>query len=814
MVRDSEGKTVDDFQSTIDFVDKVENIRTRYDLPSDLEARAPLGNKRANSPLEERITVYDRFMHLGLRFSLFPLFEEIVQHYKTPLARFTPNLITFVLGFAKVCQHVKVKPRLILWRYFFQVVVASTSFQDWYIVKRCLRSGVKKMVESYGGSPEWKPDFLFARASKDYCLSWNHREMEGLGAIKDEWTQEDDKCIEELDADVEKILKYSKVMSSNNAGSRLFGDEDPFTIVNLDKDVTIIAAPQKKKKKRIVKAGDRAKYKKARTDTPSKETAAPDDETVPPATETVQNPRPEAGPSVVPLALEKGKGLFKGEAITLPPQLFEGGPSVAVHTFSNPPTIECPVLEEFAAQLNEADTLRLISAVSMAYLVQLRKLREDLVTARSERDEALFKVVTLEEKARQVQAKEAEIPLVQAKYDELDEKMKCFASLHISKEELHQWCVAFMYKMLSTWRDGRSPRGDEFGCHQILIKDPKKTMHEAMVKVLTRLNLEQLPLWEALTGALPKMSSPADIAPFPGDVPAILARGPSEEDPIHDVPDEYMSIELEYADEATEEDVADTGPSGVELNTPFFVFIEASLFLPYFNLMQISYNPILKQDSWLVHHVHLMVLSEEQSSEYPLYSMISRILRGRADVHSIETVANLENDLLDAMRTHNVKVNQDLINEIKELREEMQHQEAQSLKDYGDSLTFKAEIHDEPVILEKENTRSRRFIAAMDILKGKAHEIGLLTDYIAKFQNLLLDNNIDFEVFEHLEETVDPRTQSSREELFMRVHAQDLEIVDLKDKLNQCVNLLSLHGYKGIIHPSLNNPAREVLVIV
>ncbi|CAI9094602.1 OLC1v1030365C1 [Oldenlandia corymbosa var. corymbosa] len=404
-------------------------------------------------------------------------------------------------------------------------------------------------------------------------------------------------------------------MLSSNAGSRLFGDEDPFVIVNSDEDVTITAVPQKKKQKRIVK----------------------------------------------------------------------------------------------------------ISAASMAYLLQLRKLREDLPTARAERDEALFEVVTLEEKARQVQAKEAEIAMVQAKYEELDEKMKSFASLHISKEELHQRCTAFMYKMLSTGGMATTLEEMNFGFFQ----DSKKTMHEAMVKVLTKLNLKQLPLWEALTGAMAKMSSPVEIASFPGNVLAILAKGPSKEDLIPDVPDEYMGIKLEDADEDTEEDVADTG------------------------------------------------YSEEQSREFPLYSMISGISRSRAEVHSLETVAHLENDLLDAMRMHNVKVNQHLINEIKGLRAEMQRREVQSLKDHSDSLTFEAEIHDELVTLEKENARLRarqqitvspwflkkhqvlaqvqhmimvrtcRFIAAMDILKERSHEIELLTDYIAQLQNLLLDNNID-----------------------------------------------------------------------
>ncbi|CAI9094462.1 OLC1v1030207C1 [Oldenlandia corymbosa var. corymbosa] len=471
----------------------------------------------------------------------------------------------------------------------------------------------------------------------------------------------------------------------------------------------------------------------------------------------------------------------------------------------------------FATQLNEADSLRLISAASTAYLVQLRKFREDLATARAERDEVLFEVVTLEEKERQVQVKEAEIVEVQVKYNELEEKMRLFASLQISKEELHQWsleemnlvapkCGAYRVGVVGLKRLDQDRPIKAKWFKQLLLKDPKKTMHEAM------------------------------ITSFPGDVPAVLAKGPSEEDPIPEVPDEYMGIELEDTDEETEEDVADTSHSGVQRT------IEDASQAPS---KDPSNDPLQGSDaeSWTVHRVHHMVLSEEQSREFPLYSMISGILRSRADVHSLEMVAHLENDLLDAMRTHNVKVNQHLINEIKGLREEMQRREVQSLKDHSDSLTFEVEIHDELVTLEKENARlrarqqitvspwflekhqvlalqhmimvrTRRFIAAMDILKERSREIELLTDYIAQLQNLLLDNNINFEAFEHPEETVDHRTRSSREELLMRVHAQDIEIVDLKDKLNQCVNLLSLHGYEGIIHPSPDNPVREVLVIL
>ncbi|CAI9112046.1 OLC1v1012417C1 [Oldenlandia corymbosa var. corymbosa] len=568
-------------------------------------------------------------------------------------------------------------------------------------------------------------------------------------------------------------------MLSSNAGSRLFGDEDPFIIVNSDEHVTVTAAPHKKKKKRIVKVGDRAKSKKAKTDVPLKETAQPSVETVPLVTESIQKAVPEAGPSIVPPVVEKGKGPLEGEAIVLPPQLFEGGQSMAVHTFSNPPSIECPILKEFAAQLNEADSLRLLGQKGTRRYSRWLSSRRRL-------------------------AKEAEIIEVQAKYDELDEKMKSFASLHISKEELHQWCTVFMYRMMST--GGMAAALEEMNLvvtkcgayrvgvaglkrldqdrpikakwfKQLLMKDPKKTMHEAMVKVLTRLSLEQLPLWGALTGAMSKMSSPAQIASFPGNVPAVLAKGPSEEDPMPEVPDEYMGIELEDTDEETEEDVADTSHSGVQRT------VEDASQAP-------SNDPLQGSDAI---YANISFLSISLSSVFFLFGLM------------LEMVAHLENDLLDAMRMHNVKVTEHLINEIKGLREEMQRREVQSLKDHSDSLTFEAEIHDELVTLEKENARlmARQQITvslvsreAPGVSPSPAHDYGQ-------------DSLIDFEAFEHPEETVDPQTRSSREELLIRVHAQGTEIVDLKEKLNQCVNLLSLHGYEGIIHPSPDNPVRE-----
>ncbi|CAI9114989.1 OLC1v1015819C1 [Oldenlandia corymbosa var. corymbosa] len=194
----------------------------------------------------------------------------------------------------------------------------------------------------------------------------------------------------------------------------------------------------------------------------------------------------------------------------------------------------------------------------------------------------------------QIQAKEQELASVQAKYNELDEKLRAFADLHISREDLHKWCVAFWFRMLSSGGmtaaiEEVNLATTEYGAHRVAVaglkrlrgqrpikarwfkqfmkERPKKNMYQALVKVLTKLSSEQLPLWEALCEALIKMGTPKDMAMFPGDPAIILSKGPSDEEPTPEVPDEYIGIELEEEDdEASREDVADTGNSGVQKN--------------------------------------------------------------------------------------------------------------------------------------------------------------------------------------------------------------------------------------------------------
>ncbi|CAI9108777.1 OLC1v1008460C1 [Oldenlandia corymbosa var. corymbosa] len=484
-------------------------------------------------------------------------------------------------------------------------------------------------------------------------------------------------------------------MSSNNAGSRLYGDEDPFPIVNSDEEEsTMVVAGTKKKMKRLMKISEREKKKKA--DVLFLKSTAQEENTMPPemektsaplTAERAATPQIEVNPSTNVPIVDKGKGPLEEEATIMPSK---GGPTVAFHTFGDPPTIKCPLLKEFVAQLTATDSVRLVSGMAAAI---------------------------------------EEVNLAATEYS------------------AHRVAVA--------------------GLRGLAEIDP------------SRPNVK-LPLWEALCDALVKMGSPEDMAVFPGDPAVVLSKGPRDEEPIPEVSDEYIGIELEEEDdEASGKDVSDAGNSG-QKNTG-----EVSLSHPK------DGSAGQDADSWSVHRIHLMILSEEQSREYPLYSMISEIMRSHADVHSIETVLNLEADLLDAMRVRNVKVNQHLIKEIKELRAEIQRRDCQKDKDFSDSLTFETDIHDELVALEKENARlkqgkqitvlpwflekhkvlarvqhmisirMRRFILAMDMLKERTCEAKLLMKYISKLQNLLLDHSVDFLPFEKLEELTDPRTRSS-----------------------------------------------------
>ncbi|CAI9112775.1 OLC1v1013267C1 [Oldenlandia corymbosa var. corymbosa] len=207
---------------------------------------------------------------------------------------------------------------------------------------------------------EWKPLPKVPKAPEKYCVAWNYRETEGFEAVKDEWTKEDEEKIKEFDSDLEKLERYPKILDK-----AVRGDHSSFD-----------------REGRALREGDWAKPQ--------------------------------------PLPIEEGKDHFEGNVTILPPEIPTGGPSVAVHTFDNPPTIECPVLEEFAANLTEADGLKLVSTVMMNHAQRSRDLRREPVEARAKRDQALIEKQALEERNQQLQAKEVELASVQTQLGEIE----------------------------------------------------------------------------------------------------------------------------------------------------------------------------------------------------------------------------------------------------------------------------------------------------------------------------------------------------------------------------------------------------------
>ncbi|CAI9095189.1 OLC1v1031073C1 [Oldenlandia corymbosa var. corymbosa] len=401
-------------------------------------------------------------------------------------------------------------------------------------------------------------------------------------------------------------------MLSSNARSQLYGDEDPFPVVNSEEEMsTSLAAETKKKKKRLVKGSEKEPRKKAKADVLVTKSAVEEGKIVPPVTEKPNVPPMESGPSNKSPAKDKGKGPLKEEEIILPSHLFVGGPTVAVHAFGDPPKGECPLLEEFAAQLTKSDSVRL--------------------------------------------------------------------------------CAAFLFRMLSTGGmvvviDEMNMAITEYGGHGVAVASLKRLKTTFVGVSLWGPGQDEHSCWELS---------------------------------ILDVPDEYIGVELEDEDDVASEE-RDIGTSGSKDKDP----------------------------------------------------------PAEGNSHEVENTQLRQNQQITI------------------------------------SPSFLKKHHVLARVQHIISIRTHRFISAMDMLKGRTREIELLMEYINEIQNLLLDHNIGFQSFEKPEEVADPRTKSSREEFFLRIHAQDEEIVDLKDKLNQCVNLLSQHGFRGIIHPSPDNPSREVLVIV
>ncbi|CAI9090311.1 OLC1v1025060C3 [Oldenlandia corymbosa var. corymbosa] len=95
-----------------------------------------------------------------------------------------------------------------------------------------------------------------------------------------------------------------------------------------------------------------------------------------------------------------------------------------------------------------------ISTAMMRFLLRSRNLREEIFKAQAKEKEMEHEKAVREEIFQKEQllltAKEKELASLQARYNELDTKMKEFRDLHISKVDLDKCFVAFLFRVLQT----------------------------------------------------------------------------------------------------------------------------------------------------------------------------------------------------------------------------------------------------------------------------------------------------------------------------------------------------------------------------
>ncbi|CAI9094430.1 OLC1v1030171C1 [Oldenlandia corymbosa var. corymbosa] len=764
-------QTVSDFASTIDSVEKADSIAEKYNFPIDLDYRAPIGTERANNPPEGKITVYERWMFLGLRFPLHPLFGRLVQYYKIPLARFTPNLVTAVLGFVRLCEIKRIAPRLLVWRYFFKVCVPSTKYKDWYNVKTNVSSKAKRIIELFYGAPSWKPNYLFVSAPDDVCMAWDYREAHEMGGVADAWSKHDKARIERYRVDidslesVENILGYTEVqhyvMSSSKDTVGLFGDAKIFEIKNSDDEGSSNKVTKKRKLRRLVKASDA-------TSPIIEEVEAP----------MPEGPVPEAGP-----ATERHPEWFKPIEASLEKKNVEdtdGSSSyiaaAAIYHFGDN-RIECPIIEEVAATLTEEESLKMSSA-ERGFLEQERQSSEA-----SRKEEEALRL-----------AREQELAGVQAMYKELEAKLSECREIHVPRSELSAWITHFWSRMMST--DGLasilvgiSNEAKVLGGHgvavaalkrmesgktinagwlqQFIRPHPKKTLHEALKKGVQRLSDGQLPLFGPLCGAVPEMKSSTEISSFEGEVLTVLPDDAGEEVRMPELAPDFIGVEVEWEEDSSEGPVEDDGQSNPK---PEGTLVPPSA--EETNENQPTQPQGQKEDLYFVHHLHLLILEEEEVTQFPLYAMISSIMRKSGDVHNTSKVKSLEKELSDAFKALNLRTHHRLI-----------------------------------------KIRTECFIAAIDLLKKRTKEVEFYSKQAAILQNILADNEIFLPILDDLDLEGKARERAAAEEYLLRIDDQDWEILDLKDKLGHCVHKLRSMGWSGLIKPSRFNPKGKDLRI-
>ncbi|CAI9111949.1 OLC1v1012300C1 [Oldenlandia corymbosa var. corymbosa] len=464
--------------------------------------------------------------------------------------------------------------------------------------------------------------------------------------------------------------------------------------------------------------------------------------------------------------------------------------------------------------------------VEAIILMRKKKLREEISSLELEKGFLEHEKAINEEAKKKEQliqaAKEEELARAQAMHIDLKAKLKEYGETHIPKVGLQAWVTAFWNRMLPTGGMANVMNG------------------------LLRLSTEQIPLFEPLCDAIPRMGSPSEITAFKGDASTVLPAEPWEEMRVPELDRDFIGIELasdrdsleevEEEEKEGQEQEVEEDPVGEEEEHPTGNPVEeASGSLP-----NVPPNP--NTEPYYVHTVHLLILEAEEIKQFPMYAMISSALRKFGNVHNTSIVGAIEKEFADAVQVYNVQVHSHLVRHFKQKEEEWRRRLHQYDLDFQDSLILEANISDEIKKLKDENARLRKrekitvspwflekfnllalvekqievwtecFIAAIKLLKRRTKEAEFYSKQVAVLQNILVDNEIALPIFDDLDPNEVAKERTTAEEFLLKIDEQDWEIEDLKDKLGHCINQLRAIGFSGVIKPSrVTTPEEKIL---
>ncbi|CAI9115652.1 OLC1v1016616C1 [Oldenlandia corymbosa var. corymbosa] len=454
--------------------------------------------------------------------------------------------------------------------------------------------------------------------------------------------------------------------------------------------------------------------------------------------------------------------------------------------------IECPIIEEVAATLTEEESLKMLTTSMASILMREKKLKQEKLTHEESRKE--------EQDMRL--AREKELATVQAMYREIEAKLTEYREFHIPKSDLQAWMTAFWARMMPTGGlasilVGISNDAKGLGGHGVAVAalermESGRIINAGWLQQFIRPHPKKT-LYEAIKNGLQQLSD--------GDALIVLPDDAGEEVRVPELAPDFIGFEVEWEEDSSEqvegdrENDQEPEKEGTSAHTP----VEET------NENQPSQLPGQNDDSYFVHLVRLLILEEDEVTKFPMYTMISSILRKFGDVHNTDKVRALEKELTDTVNALNLRAYSRLVQRFRQQEEEWKRRLHQYDLDFHDSLSLEANINEEMEKLKKENARLRKRenIVVSPWFLEKFDTLALVE---AQIRNILVDNEISLPILEDLDPDDEAKERAAAEEYLLRINDQDWKILDLKDKLSQCLHRLRVMGCSSVIKPSRFNP--------